>query len=124
MLRLHLLGCFSFMVIDIGYDIDVAGLEHHKLMTHDEAILYCSFIGLNGQSNWRLPTITELLKIYSAHNALYTTGTRLMLQVGYNCYWSSTYFEDGFWVGITPHGNKEVLKDSSFCYAMPVRDFT
>jgi hypothetical protein len=115
------------MIIEMGdYNIEIAPIAHHKLMQHMEATLYCNFFALNGFSNWRLPTIDELLKIYSVHDALYTRGVRLIkpiddLQVDY---WSSTITGEMQYNVMSMEGEIDVSSVIWWCYTLPVRNFT
>lgn len=48
-------------VINIPETLVISPLEYHiRLMTKDEAIMYCFSLNINGDIGWRLPTLAEV----------------------------------------------------------------
>ena len=43
-------------------DFEVAPIEYRVMLTHEEAILYCFSLNINGKVGWRLPTRDEIEK--------------------------------------------------------------
>jgi hypothetical protein len=41
-------------------DFEVAPLEYQIQVTHDEAIMYCFSLNIDGKTGWRLPTFEEI----------------------------------------------------------------
>ena len=39
--------------------IEIAPIEYHKILTANEAVLYCFSLNINGKIGWRLPTTSE-----------------------------------------------------------------
>lgn len=43
-------------------DFEVAPIEYRVMLTHEEAIMYCFSLNINGEVGWRLPTWDEVNK--------------------------------------------------------------
>ncbi|NOU19946.1 MAG: DUF1566 domain-containing protein [Bacteroidales bacterium] len=69
--------------------------------TWEEANSYCENSVLSGYTNWRLPTITELAKMFGKKEEIGGFNTYYYSSLGYPYYWSRTlgHVEDGAWGG-------------------------
>ncbi|MBN2825565.1 MAG: DUF1566 domain-containing protein [Campylobacterales bacterium] len=66
-----------------------------NLVTYKEAYQYCTELKLGGHTDWRVPTITELLTLvsYNKYKPAIIGGFNYVED---NFYWSSTRFKDDF----------------------------
>lgn len=52
-------------------DFEVAPIEYRVRLTHDEAIMYCFSLNIDGKVGWRLPTWDEVEKSGLAWGEIY-----------------------------------------------------
>ena len=62
-------------MIELGQELIELGYESNKMMTYDEAVMYCFFYSQDGKNGWRMPTEDEYNKYYELAGSWYQDDT-------------------------------------------------
>jgi len=94
-------------------NFEIAPKETEITANWDNARLYCMFLEIDGKTDWRLPTMEELIEIYESVNDF----------VHSNYYWSSTELNGyGAWVqGFSDGSQANGTKNYGGYYVRAVR---
>ena len=93
-------------------------------MTWQEAMDYCKTLELDGHSDWRLPSKTELLSIVDSTRRCPAINVYIFPDTVSSNYWSSTtyaYGADGAWRVHFGYGDDDGYFKSSSYYVRAVR---
>ena len=85
------------MVVMVGnnlgefMNIEMSPKEYDRVLSWDDAKLYCELLFIDGVNDWRMPTLYELGYMYKSENAFNNFDGAY--------YWTSTYYDNNYvWV--------------------------
>jgi hypothetical protein len=95
-------------------NIEISPKEYERELNWDDAMMYCQLLVIDDNTDWRLPTITELNEIYNSENDF----------VG-SFYWSSTeYGGTNAWGQDMSSGGQYYSSKNLSYYVRAVRSLT
>jgi hypothetical protein len=93
--------------------IEISDKKYEKVLNWHDGMLYCQLLTIDGKDDWRMPTLDELMEIFtSKHNFLDWV------------YWSSDEVNGGAWgQSFKLYGQRQhQLKSDAKYMVRPVRD--